>query len=480
MLNMSRTPQSHQLASFLSSLQIADLPGRATELLKLCLLDTIGCALGGRDTEIGIVIDKLLRRIGQGGPCTVVGSPVATAPEAAALANGVLAHALVFDDLHRHAKLHPGVATIPAALAAAELGGASGEMLLIALAAGYETTVRLGIAVDMASHRHKGWRATGTAGSFGAAAAVARLLNLNAEAFHHALAAAAAQASGNWAFQKSGGMELYLAAGTAARNGLVSAFLAEAGFRGADDPLTARDGGFFGLTSDSADPSQISKGLGAHFRLLDTCIKMYPTCHSTQTGIDASINLRAKHGIRLGDVDRIVVRAGEITRLQCGWPYEPATPAKLIFHMGYAMALAIRNGMVRPADFEGKLPHDPELVRVATATEVIADAELTAIYAERKPCDVTIHLRDGRTLRERVDYCRGEPENPPEPTTVIAKFRENADAQLGANALDEIADRILGLEHEVDLAPLMRLLANRGRETASSAEPDACQSQGKR
>jgi 2-methylcitrate dehydratase PrpD len=350
------------------------------------------------------------------------------------------------------------VATPPTTLAAAEVAGASGEQLLLALAAGYEATARVGIAIDMASHRHKGWRATGTAGSFGAAAAAARLLNLDAHSFHHAFAAAAAQASGNWAFQASGGMELYLAAGTAARNGLVSALLAEAGFRGADDPLTARDGGFFGIASEAADPAQLSEGLGSRFRLLDTCIKVYPTCHSSQTGIDAAVNLRNKHAIKLADVKRIVVRAGEITRLQCGWPYEPAPPPRLIFHMGYAMALAIRHGMVRPADFEGERPHDAELVRVAKATEVIADPEFTAIYAERKPCDVTIHLRDGRELRERVDYCRGEPENPPMPETVVAKFRENAATQLSASALDEIADRVLGLERETDVGVLTRLL----------------------
>ena len=170
------------------------------------------------------------------------------------------------------------------------------------------------------------------------------------------------------------------------------------------------------------------------------------------------MNLRVKHNMALADVERIVVRAGEITRLQCGWPYEPAAPAKLIFHMGYAIALAIRNGLVRPSDFEGEGPHDPELSRVAKATEVVADPALTAIYAERKPCDVTIHLRDGHALRERVDYCRGEPENPPQPSTVIAKFSANAGELLSAKVLDEISERVLGLERERDLGPLLRLL----------------------
>ena len=170
---MTRTPQSHELAHFLAGLQLTNLPAGAPELLNLCLLDTIGCALGGHNTEAGKVTKRYLKRVGNSGSCTVIGSTSGAAPEVAALTNGVLAHALVFDDLHRHAKLHPGVATIPAALAAAELINASGEAFLLAIAAGYETTARVGVAIDMASHRHKGWRATGTAGSFGAAAASA-------------------------------------------------------------------------------------------------------------------------------------------------------------------------------------------------------------------------------------------------------------------------------------------------------------------
>ena len=112
MLKMTGTPQSHQLARFLAGLQLTDLPPSAPELLKLCLLDTIGCAVGGHNSEAGKVTERYLKRVGNSGSCTVVGSASRAAPEVAALANGVLAHALVFDDLHRHAKLHPGVAVI--------------------------------------------------------------------------------------------------------------------------------------------------------------------------------------------------------------------------------------------------------------------------------------------------------------------------------------------------------------------------------
>lgn len=449
---------SQRLAGFLASLRLADLPGEAVRLLKLCVLDHYGCALGALGTRAASVLYAYLAGAKATGPCTVVGRAQNAPPELAALANGTLSHVLVFDDLHRHAKLHPGVAVIPAAFAAAELAGGDGARLLEAIAAGYEATARVGVAIGMASHRHLGWRATGSCGSFGAAAAAARAFGLDARVSHQALAAAAAQASGNWAFQENGGMELYLAAGTAARNGVAGTLLAAAGFQGAAAPLEAPDGGFFSLASREARPELLCDELGTRYRLQDTCIKMYPTCHSTQTAIDAVMNLRAQHGVAAADVARIEVRAGEITRLQCGWPYAPAAPARLIFHMGYALALALTRGRLRPADFEGAAPRDAELGRLASATQVIADPELTAVYAERKPCDVTLYLRDGRTLRERVDYCRGEPENPPSEDRVVEKFNALAAPFLAPSAIEEFAGLVLSLERQSTLRRLEQIL----------------------
>lgn len=399
-----------------------------------------------------------------GGPCTVIGAGSRASPESAALANGTLAHALIFDDLHRQAKLHPGVAVIPAALAAAERVQADGARFLTGVAVGYEAAARTGIAIGMAAHRARGWRATGTCGSFGAAVAAASVLGSDdAGAMHDAIAFAAAQASGNWAFAESGGMELYLAAGTAARNGVVAAALAHSGFHGAADPLEAADGGFFTMTSAEPRPELLTDQLGERLRLSDTCIKMYPTCHSTQTGIDAVLNLRARHGLTPERVERIEVRAGEITRVQCGWPFEPGPPSRMIFHMGYAIAVALKRGKLLPADFEGESLRDPELARIARATEIIADPELTAIYESRKPCDVSLILRDGRTLNERVDYCRGEPENPPAEEAVVAKFRDLTAPHLSQAAADCIVELVMETERRKNLHPLAEALQNQSR-----------------
>ena len=454
---MSAAPRSRQLAQYLATFQLEDLPPSALKLLKLCVLDHFGCAIGALDTDVGRAVLRAAR-FGEGAFCTVIGSQSRASPETAALVNGTLAHALIFDDLHRQSKLHPGVTVIPAALAAAEVAEAGGARFLAGVAAGYETAARMGIAVGMSAHRAAGWRATATCGSFGGAAAAARVLGADGEVMHDAIAFAAAQASGTWAFADGGGMELYLAAGTAARNGVVAAALAQSGLRGAADPLETRDGGFFGITSSEAKPELLTHELGLRLRLADTCIKMYPTCHSTQTGIDAVLDLRAKHAIKPDMVEGIEVRAGEITRVQCGWPFEPGPPSRMIFHMGYALALALQRGKLLPADFEGESLRDPELVRIARATNVIPDPELTAIYENMKPSDVTIVLRDGKKLRERVDYCRGEPENPPTEETVVSKFRNLTGNTLSKDAADRVIELVLDIETSPRVRPLAEAL----------------------
>ena len=122
-------PRSRELASFLARLRLSDLPSGAVELLKLCVLDHLGCAIGALGTETARIAWGIADSTA-GGACTAIGCPTRTGPEAAALANGTLSHALIFDDLHRHAKLHPGVAVIPAALASAELAHADGRTFL--------------------------------------------------------------------------------------------------------------------------------------------------------------------------------------------------------------------------------------------------------------------------------------------------------------------------------------------------------------
>ncbi|MDH6291331.1 MmgE/PrpD family protein [Rhodococcus opacus] len=455
------------LTDFAATLQAGHIPAHISELLKHCILDTIGCMVGGVDTDVARTMHRMAdtASIRSAGTSSVVASSGRLGPDLAALVNGTISHGLIFDDMHRTAKIHPGVFTVPAVLALNDTQDVTGADFLAAVCAGYETSSRLGIAINMSEHRARGWRATSTVGSLGAAAASARLLGLSPQQSHHAASVAAAQASGSFAFADGGGMELYLAAGTAARNGVTAALAAEAGFRGAEDPLFAEDGGLFTGTSADTDAAVLTADLGLVFRLQEVCIKMRPTCHSTQTAIDAALEIRAEHGIRINDVSKIVVEAGEITRLQCGWDYHPATPELMVFHMGFILASILETGHVRSADLRGELLHDPEYVRIAKATTVVAVDELTAIYKTKKPSVVHIHLKDGRVLTSRVDFCKGDPENPATSAEVVAKFEELTSELLPVGDQHRIIDTVLDLERQDSVRAIGSLIAG-ARRTA--------------
>jgi 2-methylcitrate dehydratase PrpD len=450
-----------EIAEFAATLRFEDLPASTVLTLKHCVLDTLGCLVGGVDTDVAA---SLLRMAASGpatgsGPSFVAGARTTVPPELAALVNGTIAHALIFDDMHRTAKIHPGVFTLPTVLALNDAFDVSGADALASIAVGYEVASRIGIAINMAEHRNRGWRATSTVGSIGAAAAAARLLDLKPDELHHALAAGAAQASGTFAFAEGGGEELFIAAGTAARNGVTAGLMAWAGFKGAVDPLESSDGGLFTSTSADTDSSLLVDQLGTAFRLEEVSLKLHPTCQSTQTAIDAALHLRAEYGVRIKDVAKIVVEAGEITRVQCGWDYTPSPPEKMVFHMGFVLASILETGAVLASDLRGPLLYAPEYARLAKATQIIEVPELTAIYKTKKPCIVHLHLFDGRVLTKRIDFCKGDPENRPSEQEMIQKFRTLAHGKLDSAIQDELIDRIMTVETQASLRPLSRRLS---------------------
>src|SRR5688572_10238523 len=212
------TAPTREVAAWVSSLQYRDLPPRTREVVRCALLDTLGCGVYGFKTPWAAMLLSWARS-GAAGDCTVWGEaqPALRAADAA-LVNGTASHAFELDDYH-NAKLHPGAVVVPAAMAMAEKTGASGEQLVSAIAAGYEVMIRSSLALNPSAARLRGWHLTGVCGPFGAAAACASLLGLDAERTAWALGLAGTQGSGLWAFNADGTMSKRFHAGRAAQSG---------------------------------------------------------------------------------------------------------------------------------------------------------------------------------------------------------------------------------------------------------------------
>lgn len=429
------------------------LPGDVQERSKELLLDLLGVALRGSSEPSSQPGLRLAMRYGAGAATVIGGS--ACAPAAwAALANGTAAHVIEMDDVTTESSLHPGVAVIPAALAVAEQCGSHPTVLLEAVIAGYEVTMRVGNALNPASAYARGFHPTGVAGGFGAAIAAGKLIGLDAEGLTRALGIAGSMVSGSLEYLSDGSWTKRLNAGWAGHVGVVAAELAQAGFGG---PATILDGrlGALRMFSDEPYPERLVADLGQPFQALRVSIKPYACCRYNHGLIDGVLRLRREHGLNPADVER--VRLGVLSggALLVAEPIEqkraPRNVVEAQFSAPFAAAVALARGAAGFEEYTQENVDDPEIRSIMAATECFRDPALDAVYPAQWPARVELRLRDGRQLTAEVPYATGEPENPVPREALVAKFTSLTAHRLSPDDTRSLAERILHLEAEPDL-----------------------------
>lgn len=301
--------RTEELARFAAGFPSAEIPQEVRDRALTLLIDLVGSIVRAvADSELSPSLVRAVDRVGLSGEarCTVFGMARRYGPAAAALLNGALGHSLDYDDTHARSSLHPSAPVVPAALAAAEVTGASGAALLDAVVIGYEVCCRLGNALDPAAHYARGFHPTATAGVFGACAAAGRLLALDEDRMVAAFGVAASQASGSLQFLENGAWNKPYQVGEAAMKGLLAATLAAEGFKGAIDAVDGRRG-FLAAYSDETRPELATAGLGHTWETMRIGVKPYPSCRYTHAAVDGLLQLRARHNWQADDVERITV-----------------------------------------------------------------------------------------------------------------------------------------------------------------------------
>ena len=371
---------TRDLAAWVSALKYDDLPQRTREVARIALLDTLGAGLYGFNTPWTQKLLSWVQRGGQGNEARTWNAGTATLRSAdAALVNGVAVHAFELDDYH-NAKLHCGAAVIPAALAVAERLDSNGRDLLTAIVAGYEVMIRSSLALNPSAARLRGWHLTGVVGPFGAAAACAVLLKLNAEETAWALGLAGTQGAGLWAFNADGSMSKRLHPGKAAHSGVLAAELAQLGFSGPTSIYEFEDGGVLKAFSDHADKALLTRDLGRVYHIDNNSIKPYCCCGSTHAYIDAALALRKKLGAPWDTSRKVRVGTCKVVDVQCGFDYVPGSVLNAQMSLRYAVAVALLEGAALPAQFTDDKLCDPLIIAVAAAIELVADPELDKLY----------------------------------------------------------------------------------------------------
>ena len=397
------------LSEFLASVRYENLPPVVVARTEELFLDWLASALAGRGARPTRIMEQFAGEMGPvEGVSEILVSGKRTSPFFAALINGAASHFVEQDDLHNSSVLHPGTVVFPAVFAAAQATGASGRDFIAASVAGYECGVRVGEFLGR-SH-YKVFHTTGTAGKLAAAAGVARLLELDTDKVQHSLGSAGTMAAGLWEFLRDAADSKQLHTAKAAADGLMAAYIARDGFTGARQIFEGKQGMAAGMSSDS-DVRWLTDGLGTRWALAETSFKYHASCRHTHPSADALLALMQTHKLKPDDITSVTahVHQGAIDVL--GPVTDPRTIHQSKFSMGFVLALIANIGRASLADFTDSALGDPNLRGFHDKVKMALDPAVDQAYPKRWLGHVSVTTRDGRTLDQRIESPKGDPDN---------------------------------------------------------------------
>jgi 2-methylcitrate dehydratase PrpD len=325
--------------------------------------------------------------------------------------------------------------------------------------------LRIGEAVNPSHYRY--WHPTGTAATFGAAVAAGSLLQLTSAQMLHALGSAGTQAAGLWEFNADGAMSKALHPGKAALNGVLAADLAKLGFTGATRILEGARG-FFRAMSSAHDPTRLTDGLGKHWKISETCYKLYACCGHTHTAIDTALDLRTELGWQ-SDEALTNVAALHIETYGPGYDIvkemNPRTPYQAKFSLAYVTAVALLEGWVgleqfSPERFGVDGVVEPQVAALLPRIQITVNDGLSARYPAAWPAHLALTLTNGTVVAEGSDYPRGNPENPVTTVGLEEKLRSLVTPRYDAALAERAIAFVQALEQIADISTAVRRLLN--------------------
>jgi len=421
---------SARLAQWAVAVRYEDLPEDVVAATKLRILDVIGLALAGAETDFGRSVRDAALALGAAGPSHILGFGDRVAPATAAFANGAFSQALEYDDTHNESIVHMSSPAVAAALALSESAEVSGPALITAIAIGNEISCRVGSVSSGELHK-RGFHPTGLFATFGVAYLAGKMLGLDAPALVNAAGIAGSFASGLLECWVDGTQTKFLHPGWSAQSGVTAALLARAGVTGPAEVFEGRWGLFASHVQDPGahrDFARITDGLGEHWESRNASFKPFPAAHVIHPYISAVLRLREKHAIRPAAVERIECPiAGFIEGIVCqplGEKLAPRSDSHGRVSLQYSIAEALYHGQLGKDAYSAASRSNPEILALARRVEYRVDPDYPG--PGRFKGAAKIALKDGRIYEEVEEFNRGSRENPMTADELGAKFHENA------------------------------------------------------
>jgi len=423
-------------------------------LAKRCLLDYLGATIAGAYImrEKG---NTLLNHLDEAtGRSTVIGFSRKTSIENSIFINGLSSHIAELDDGVRFGMVHPGSPIFSAILPVAEKENINGKDLLRGVITAYEATIRVASSIQP-FHYNAGYHPTGTIGTIGAAIGISAMLGFSKVEMKNSFSSAVLSASGSLKVLEDGSELKPLNVANAAQKGFTSTLMSRSGFNGPDDVFQG-ECGFFNMMTPRSNIIELEKNVEGTLGIQKIYVKPYAACRHAHPSIEAMLEIRSKHKILEKEIDHVVIRTYKAVigkhdhNVILG-----VSSAKMSIPFSAALSLVL--GQAGINDFCDENLKNSEINSLLKKIKVYPDAELTSFVPEKRTAIVEVYTKDGRKFSERVDFPKGEPENPLSDKELKDKFLHLA-SFAGKSEVEsrKIINIVWNLEEELDqLFPLL-------------------------
>jgi 2-methylcitrate dehydratase PrpD len=430
------------------ALKYQDLPPETIEKARVAILNYLSGSLPGADSDLAFAEESIWKAQNCSGNAVVIGHRGSTSPLAAAAINGVMGQVFLQEDCHEHTISHQGVIVIPTALALGQERHVSGEQLIEAVVCGYEVQGRIGKGLIRDGFPKNGLRPASILAPFGAAAAAAKILGLNAEQFQNAITIAANAAGGVMEFSITGTPEICIQNSNGVKNGIIAALLAEQGIQGAPTALEGRFG--IGLAFNNVVCDWRALDETDLFEIDDTFIKIYPGCGHVLPTAQGIIDIVKNNQIDPDDVEKVIVgvsvNGATFPGVDNPGPFK-GTISAMMSHQ-FMVSSALTKGEVSIATIRQFA--DGAINALAPKVQVTVDEEIEGrkIVGAR----VTVYLKDGRTFTSFQDDTIPQTE-----AGVIARTYIFGEPFFTEARIDQILAKVKTLPQLADINELMAL-----------------------
>jgi 2-methylcitrate dehydratase PrpD len=453
------------VSEFIVNTKYEDIPEDVLNLGRKSILDGFGLALAGSVSEMGPMVRRYVGAlVTSDGKASVIGSRIKVPARFAALANGIFIHADDYDDTQLSVApdrvygllTHPSVSVLPAAFGLSEIHRYTGKQLAEAYHIAVEVESKIAEAISP-RHYGDGFHTTGTIGSFGSAAACARLVGLDAKRMANALGIVAAEAGG--LRNNFGSMTKPFQAGRAAENGVVAVDLAAMGWTASEEILEARNG-WFHAAGGGFDPSAIVNRLGKPWTFADpgVSLKPFPSGSLTHPAMGEMQRLVRENDIKAADIDKIDV-GGNSSMMDALLHHRPENSLQAKFSMEFCMAILALDRKAGLTEFTDTVVRRPDAQELLRRVNFYVDPEAERAGLNKMTSILRIHLKDGRTVSGRAEFAKGHPANPMSFEEAAEKFRGCAEfAKWPAAKAETVVQIVRNLDRAPDMARLSAAL----------------------